>query len=720
MQINNRQFKRILLTLSSTLIKSPRWTLVGFTFVLIITLGFTTKLKSLYDLSDLVDKDFNTYNSLQLLNQEFDDKNQLQLVFTKPFWTEIELCQMRKIVTEFYLGRTDIKRLSSTFGLKTFTENADNVKTTDLIQLNCDAPTNQNKNSELLKIKDSPWDKILNSKTTFDLVVQMGLVDNDVNGRFGDFNPEVIDDIKSEFAKKMKAANIEAPLMLSGLVPFKYHLKKGYQILQAMNLLSLVICIFIFWFFYRSMKASFIFITSVTMTTVIVYGGMAVAGHSIDMLSNALPLMLTMSCLEDFIFLCHFRSHGYNFKKTFHKIILPSFLTSLTTAIGFGSLIFSELSIIRRFGTWAAVGSMVEWVILFLIFPVALILFPKLHFEIVEKKFSFFNFQISSNITKVFKWLAYAVIPLSVWASTQIHINDAPDKIFPKGHPIQNYIAWFKENKNWTADFSILSDQKNTDFQKKIDAVLSTNKDVIAFESPNLVQDYLVHNISKPFQDTLKKQWVESGFARRLISENNISRHIIYVKNASVESMNQINDFLNTNLCTTNDLKTCVTAGNAISYAEFGSRILKTLLDSLLVSLVLVSIVILIFRTVDLKTTFYLILSSIWGPLALIVFFGVFKIPVFYVTSICASLLVGLAGDNAIQFMYFSKKINKSVNFLESAALKITLGMMSLCLILFISPFTPLINLGGIFVLSFIFLYVGDVLILKAFTQGQK
>jgi predicted RND superfamily exporter protein len=716
MQINNRIFKYVILKLSRALTKSNKWTLVGFAIIFIFSLLSATRLKSFYDLNDLVDKDFKTYSSLQLLNNEFDDKNMYQLIFIQKNWTELDLCKLRKIITEFYIERNDIKRLSSTFGLKKFVETEKTIQSQDLIQLNCRQPTSENKNSELEKIKNTPWNKILNSTNALDVIVQIGLADNDKNGRFGEFDPYISEEIDLYFIKKMQENGLTSELKKSGLVTFKYYLKKGYQVVQALNGLSLFICLFIFWFFYRSLMASFIFITSVIITTVIVYGGMAAAGHSIDMLSNALPLMLTMSCLEDFIFFCHFRSNGYGLKKTLQKIILPTFLTSLTTAIGFGSLVFSELSIIRRFGAWAAFGGMVEWCILFLIFPAVLKTFPSLNFNVRERKLTFNRFRP----IQISKWFAYAAIPISLWASTQIRIDDSPDKIFPQDHPIQNYIKWFEENKGWTADFSILSENTNIIFQAKIDEVLAQNPEVVAFESPSQVKNYLVRDISPSFHKSIQKSWTESQFSRRLISENDITRRIVYIKNTSVEAMTKLTNQLIHQICTTNSLETCLIAGSTVSYAEFGSRILKTLLDSFLLSLFLVSLVILLFRTTNLKTTFYLILSSIWGPLMLIIFFGLFKIPVFYVTSICASLLVGLAGDNAIQFMYFSKNIHSSVSFLQNASLKIAIGMILFCMVLFASPFTPLVNLGGIFILSIILLYIGDVFIFKSLLAGPN
>ncbi len=714
MQINNIKFKRRLLRLSSALTYRPKATLVIFCIFILLCTSQIQKLKSLYDINDLVDKDFNTYSGLQLLNSEFDDKNQFQLIFSQKNWSEKNLCSLRKIITEFYLSRSDIQRLNSTFGLKKFIETSDAIKIKDLIQLNCDNPSTEDSNNELSKINTSPWNHILNSKNSEDVVVQMGLADNEAEGRFGNFNPEIIDGIETFFKEKMRQENLNLEMRSSGLVAFKYHLKKGYQVLQAMNGLSLIICLFIFWYFYSSAKAACVFMTSVLFTTIIIYGGMALIGHPIDMLTNALPLMLTMSCLEDFIFVCHFRSYGYSFKKTFHKIIVPSFLTSLTTAIGFGSLMFSELSILRRFGLWAAAGSMIEWFILFLIFPAALIVFPKIHFKTVSTKMvGLDDFQFPK--IKYLKWLAFAVIPLSILAANQLHIDDSPEKLFSNNHVMHKTFLWLKENKGWTAEFSILTKTNNFELQQKIDDTLLQRPEIIAVESPLVVENYLVEGISQPYQAQLKKQWKESSFAHRLISENNISRHISYINTIDVKTVNELHHFLNTSLCTTQDLNTCIVAGSTISYGEFGGRILKSLLESLILSLLLVAGVIFIFRTTDVKTTGILILTSLWGPLALIVFFGAFQISIFYVTSICASLLVGLAGDNAIQFMYFSKKINKSVDFLQGASLRISIGMMMLCSIMFLAPFTSLISLGGIFILSFILLYFGDVVILKSF-----
>ncbi len=84
----------------------------------------------------------------------------------------------------------------------------------------------------------------------------------------------------------------------------------------------------------------------------------------------------------------HFISHfnkvipGSNDKKTalletFSRVGKPCFLTSITTAFGFGSLSISELPIIRHMGMFAAFGIMASFFFAMLLVPTGILLFRK-------------------------------------------------------------------------------------------------------------------------------------------------------------------------------------------------------------------------------------------------------------------------------------------------------------------------------------------------------
>lgn len=716
MQTLAKELKTILLAAFYGARKYRNYSLILTCSIIALCLTQVVHLRSLYDLNDLIDEDFKSYQGLTLLQEQFNDKNQLQIIFYSDHWTELQLCQLRELITQFYFWRNDISSLNSTLGLKKFKETEDKISAEDFFSLNCTHPSEKMINQDFQNIAQTPWNKILNSKHSKDIVVNVGLKDNDKDGTFGNFNPEIIKEFEAYFSKKIAEKKLNIEFKLSGLSAFKLFLKEGYEIVQALNGLVIWISLFFFWFFYRSFRAAIVFILSLILTLVILYGGMGFFNHPIDMLTNALPLMLTMSCLEDFVFICHFFSNGYSLKKAWHKLILPTFLTSLTTAIGFGSLIFSDLSIIRRFGIWAAAGALIEWFVLFILLPLLLDRFPKLQFFPRQRKI---HFQLPKP-NRYFKLLSLACIPIAIACAFQIQVNDSPEKIFKQDHYVQDTIRWLKKNKEWTTEFSVIYDKNNLKIETQLNESLQQIPEVIAFESPLKVENYLAQDVTLQYKEAAKALWLNSTFSKRLVSDDRIARMIVYVQNPEMMSISQVQKQIESSVCTTDSLESCMVSGTAIAYAEFGGRILTTLMGSLSISLILVSLIIFLFRTVDFKTTLFLIISSAWGPLTLLIFFAFFKIPIFYVTSICASLLVGLAGDNAIQFMYFSKKMNQSIDFLQDASLKIIIGMMFLCSTLFLAPFTSLVQLGGIFILSFILLYIGDVIVLKALLHDQK
>ncbi|MCB0369614.1 MAG: hypothetical protein KDD45_09265, partial [Bdellovibrionales bacterium] len=166
----------------------------------------------------------------------------------------------------------------------------------------------------------------------------------------------------------------------------------------------------------------------------------------------------------------------------------------------------------------------------------------------------------------------------------------------------------------------------------------------------------------------------------------------------------------------------CQLTGSLISYNEFSVKILHTLLSSLGLSVFLVILILFLIRKpLTFSEVFCLIVSSIWGPLTLLSLFIIFKIPISFVTCICASLLVGLTGDNAIQFIFNTKKsnLNQSIDSFSDASLIVTIGMIFLVSIFLISEIASLGTLGGYIMLGFLLGFIGDVWILKGILKND-
>ena len=131
-----------------------------------------------------------------------------------------------------------------------------------------------------------------------------------------------------------------------------------------------------------------------------------------------------------------------------------------------------------------------------------------------------------------------------------------------------------------------------------------------------------------------------------------VTNELDYILNTT--NTEKINDLrIKSNLCPTN---LCWIGGEIVAFADFSKSLIQTLFDSFFISLILVGIVIFYLAWASgIKNYFSLIISSFWGPAVILCLIYAFDLSINFVTCIIASTLVGLTGDNAIQFIFASK-----------------------------------------------------------------
>lgn len=112
-------------------------------------------------------------------------------------------------------------------------------------------------------------------------------------------------------------------------------------------------------------------IATVGITVTLTLGGMAIAGEPINLLTNMIPPLLLTIGLSDAVHVV-LRSEEEMARglsrieaavSALRHLWLPCFVTSFTTAIGFGALLLQETSILRRFGLIAAVATLAAYVV---------------------------------------------------------------------------------------------------------------------------------------------------------------------------------------------------------------------------------------------------------------------------------------------------------------------------------------------------------------------
>lgn len=133
-------------------------------------------------------------------------------------------------------------------------------------------------------------------------------------------------------------------------------------------------------FLFRSLQGVVLPFAMVTVSLTWAMGWFPILGKPIDLISTILPTLLVVYGVADSIHLIGRYHELYaetgdkigSLKRTIHDLGVACFLTSLTTAVGFGSLYISKMQIIRDFGLLAAVGVMGAYVVTIFLLPIAL------------------------------------------------------------------------------------------------------------------------------------------------------------------------------------------------------------------------------------------------------------------------------------------------------------------------------------------------------------
>lgn len=148
--------------------------------------------------------------------------------------------------------------------------------------------------------------------------------------------------------------------------------------------LALAACVITLAVSLRSIKAMVAVMTSVTITSIWTAGLMAMTGRSLNMITVALPGILCVLALangihiaSEFIAELGYKSDRQNaMRETLMRLITPAVFTSVTTAVGFGSLALSGIQPIVEIGIYTAIGILISCLCNLTIVPGLLLLLP--------------------------------------------------------------------------------------------------------------------------------------------------------------------------------------------------------------------------------------------------------------------------------------------------------------------------------------------------------
>lgn len=569
------------------------------------------------------------------------------------------------------------------------------------------------------RLQGSPWVGLSTDEHFKDLGIEISLRDTVAGSRLGSFDPEPVGEIWRS-AQALCARYPGLKVELTGQTAFLWHYKRILRSDSVYNALILLVLLVFFRVFFGSWKSGALLCALLLASGLIVFGTMALLGVPIDVLANSLFMMMCVAGLQDYAFLSQQRMHNRSaskdaWKNDFRVLLLPGFLTSLTTIIGFGSLALSELSIIRRFGTWAAFAAFVEWVLTFLALPAMLALWPRLR-QWTNYRKAYFPWPLPALASwgpgKRTLSLALVLLLPSLYAFSHLNFDDDPTAILPQRHVHTEAYDYLRATRGWEANFAVVFPKEVSDEERRgLLQSMAALSNVSRVDDFSKVSDYLAAGLPDPVSSMVRRELRETPAADRYASPTGEMRAFVFLKHYQSTILNQTLAGVR-QLCGNR----CWPVGEGVVYAEYTTKVVDTLFESLSLSIALVSgVLLLLLRRRSWLEKIAVLLSALWGPVLAVGLAAFTQVSINIVNCMVASILVGLTGDNAIQFVLAArrKSLSHGVTRRGPASLMVSVMTISGSAMLLLLSTVPVRVLGVLLVVGFILAYVGDVWILQ-------
>lgn len=194
------------------------------------------------------------------------------------------------------------------------------------------------------------------------------------------------DSLARNIEKAFKKYNFDEVHFVGRIVAQDVYLKNLEKEFVYFLGISFVLIIFFLWLSFRSLYGIVVPITIVIISIFWTLGIMAMVGQPLDIMTVMLPTMIFIAGMSDVV---HFFSKyfeelakGTERSKIYPMILkevgFPTFLTLITTVVGFLSLLFSSIIPIKDFGIYTSVGIIIAFILTYTLLPALLYFFtPK-------------------------------------------------------------------------------------------------------------------------------------------------------------------------------------------------------------------------------------------------------------------------------------------------------------------------------------------------------
>ena len=539
----------------------------------------------------------------------------------------------------------------------------------------------------------------------------------------------------------------------------------GPKDMQIMVPIVILVIILVLYFVMRSVRNTFLTLFVVLFSTIWAFGLMAMFNIPIYSVSTMIPVMLIAIGVADGI---HLYSHLdlYLFehpestkidavKDMIKNMWKPVVMTSVTTAVGFISLLTSQVYPIKYFGLFTAFGVMMAMVFSLVLIPAGIIAFGlpkrKAHDKKSKEDSGKFAYQFAEVAVK-YKALVISitaiVVVISVIGINEVWMNSSFLEKFEKESDIVVTDAFINEHFGGTNTINVILEAKDkdvfkeptvqriidkmqndiesidvvgnsfslADYLKRMNKVMHADDkayDIIP-DSKNLVAQYLLLYEMSGDPDNL---WKVVDYDYKKANVN------VQLKSDNSKEINRAIDIIEKYRSDFSEAGIQLNyAGSAYKALIFTDLILEGQIQSLLLSLLIIIILLsLMFKKISIG-----FIGAIPIVITAIISFGLMgllNIPLSTTTALISSIAVGIGIDYAVHFIerykiYALKTADKALTIRETmhhsgrAIIFNAFVVIAGFLVLLFSVFPPNRSLGALVSLNMFTSFLGTVTIM--------
>jgi len=525
----------------------------------------------------------------------------------------------------------------------------------------------------------------------------------------------------------------------------------------------------IFFFFFRSFRATFISICILIIGVIWSFGTLGLFHYKITILTAIIPPLIIVIGITNCIFLINkyqqeIKLHNNQAKalqRIISKIGVSTLMTNLTTAIGFATFMITGNDLLFEFGLVTSINVISVYLLTLLIVPIiySFMSIPgERHLYHLNKTYISTLLNFVENVVKNKRKVIYTIYGLllvfSVIGVSQMKVSGSLIGEMPKSASFYKDILFYEKEFNGVMPLEIMINTKHKkgvmklSTMKKMDELQNTIAELPELSKPvsvvNLVkyskqafyngnpeyyqlptsqeQTFILSyakNATKNSKDNLMKSYVDST--------GQYARITTFMKDIGTQEMARVEKKLRSKIAEIfpEDRYEVTLTGKALVFQKGTSYLVDNLIESLIFAiLVIAGLMLYLFRSF--KMVMASVITNILPLCITSGLMGYFGIPLKPSTILVFSIAFGISVDNAIQFMAKYKhdliqsngKVKKSV-FSALRETGISTFYTSVVLILgfatfTLSSFSGTIALGGLISCTLAFAMFANLLVLPA------